>query len=409
MPDIEIPLDFFIPDPAAPVGIAGAPAKLMAEEAKLAPLEIREAADTVAPGSGTVAMGGSHGEMLYYVRGTSFHEAAQAILGDVRPAGDGRLKRTLPRCHPQLPRQFAFQVGHRGAGVEDEGVARTQFVAARNPDPKVPAVRDDYVRYADYDFAVSFETPPYAVLHDDDIDVLPGEWFDDNGDPRGFAYATEWRRFCDFPTEPTPEFVQARLGQMAFRTASGDAPHRYSMPNLIRMPWPKEMLRLQWFSVPWVYAQNPNFYPRKFLWRINQNPWLGYEPGQLLLEGYRFLKRQTPHFAGPDVLVAGPGDISSEKIVDVELHLRICRSEPEDAPVPANRNWIAAGHNLFPWAGDRRMHYPTATGVDKTKLIFDPADDLNPLRWVPTYRSAPFELLQTDPAIPQPDLGVFKV
>lgn len=366
--------------------------------------DIIEATDSVSPGEGAFSQEGATARHLFYVAGADFEEKAVEILGSVARMGDGRLNRTLPRVHPQTTWLHASAIGFRGVGIRGED-ADGDPVGAGLADSEAagttrPPVIDRYLRYVSYDFDVQFVHLPYAVADDFEVDVLSGTWVDDDDTEHAFQYACEFDRYCDWPRYPAPEFLEFKQGQMRFRTASGGRPHNAAFPGLIRVPIKKQLIKCLWHRVPYSYVESDRSYLERFLWRVNQREITlagsTFRPGELLYEGYSFPRRGVPPFPDPDVLV--PGAFSTEKIVDVEILLRICRFFDDDAPTPSHGNDVANGHNLQVWAGDRRPHYATADGGD---------NDTDPGTWVPTYASCPMELLWTDPDFVQ-DIGVLR-
>lgn len=357
-----------------------------------------EAADSVSPGSATFsATGGARVQATYYVAADDVEEWSEVLLGSVRPRGDGRLRRVLPRASPQWPWSMVESLTIRGHGKHQ----RIEIDPAEVYYETTPIIQQ-YAEYEEYIFECSLVDRPYPVAGDDQILMSNGGWFDDDGNFVDYEYATEWERWTDWPRYPADEFIQFRQGQMAFRTQRGIAaapatvagnPHNAMAPGLPRIHMQRELLRLKWYQVPYSYLESRRSYLSRFKWRVNQNEWMGFEPGELLYEGHSFDRRVTPPFPEADFhTISG---WSSEKVVDVEMLLRICRTGQSDVPSPDNPNWIAHGHNLFPWAGDRRFYYATS---------FKQGSPTDERYWVPTFLSAPFELLFTDPDYVQ-DLG----
>lgn len=359
--------------------------------------DIIEAADSVSPGEGGFSPEGAHARHLFYVDGADFEEKAVEILGNVARMGDGRLKRDLPRTHPKTTWLHATSIIFRGEGLVQDGV-RAKYVDSPTAGSLTPPVVDQYVLYPTYNFDTEFNHLPYAVAHDENVEMIGDTWVDDDNIEYTYSYATEFDRFCDWPRYPAPEFLQFRQGQMRFRTRSEGRPHNAAFPGLIRVPIKKQLLRCMWYRVPYSYVESDRSYLERFLWRVNQKQITlagsTFQPGELLYEGYSFPRRNVPVFPEQDVLL--PGSFSTEKIVDLEIILRICRFFDDDAPTPTHGNDVANGHNLQIWAGDRRPHYVTADG--------SPNDD-DPDTWVPTFASCPMHLLWTDPDFIQ-DIGM---
>lgn len=366
--------------------------------------DVIEAVDSVSPSQGVLSLAdGAKADWTFYLNlsaSEDFREKTAEVLGDVSPKGDGRLSRRPPRAHPQLEWMWASSLAFQGVGLRSaDGAVRARRTASLAA-ASTPAITDNFCLHPSYDLHVRFEQVGYSVLADDEIDVLPGQWYDDDSAPRSFLYANEWLRWVDAPRLPANEFLQFRQGAMRFRTGSGDPPGEYPFPGLVRIPMPKEVMRLTWYAVPASYFEHRNSYLSRFLWRVNQNPvYLGgtdWEPGELLLMGWSFPRRVTPPFPQADVVV--PGGFSTQKVVDITIDIGVCRFTTDDPPEPINRNHVTAGHNLAPWAGDRKFYYPTT----------DRGESSDSLAEVPFYFSCPMELLFTDPSVAQPDLGLLR-
>jgi hypothetical protein len=372
---------------------------------------IDELNDSVSPNAGGFAPEGARAEWNYDVAGDDFRAKCLEIIGYTRRLGDGRLDRQIPQTHPQIPWLMATSIASfRGVGLRDEENASFAVLADSEAADDLPAVTDTYMQYARYDVRVLFEAPAFNLRTNDDIGLTEtGDWYDDLGDRQIYRYAPEWLRFTDAPRHDDSEFVQFKQGQMLFRStlagaASGKAsPDGAAFPGVVRIGAPKQTMLMTWLRVPESYILSADSWLARLVYRVNQKPWLDFLPGQALYRGYKILRRSTPPF--PDELEGFPGVFSSEKLVDVELNIGICRFACDDAPEPTNKNFVANGWNLFHWAGDRRPHYVTSLGIDLGGTL--PPADQEALR-VPVYRSAPLELLFTDPDIQNP-IGILNV
>lgn len=377
---------------------------------------ITEANDSVSPGSAGFSSEGGRAEWLYYTRGNTLADDALALVGWAEPKGDGRLTRALPRVHPQYPWMACTVVNVRGQGLidnlEPEGLeevgvrVEAEEVESTADSVSLPPATPTYLSYCRYDLQATFDTPPYALYPDLDIEMLPGDWKDDTGTTRTFSYATEYKRFVDWPRFPATEFLQFRHGQMVFRSTDSRI-NGAACAGLSRIPMRKKMLKAMWYRVPESYVYHAASYLDRFLWRVNQNPvtWGGetYQSGELLYAGYSFPKRNVRAFPEEDPL--WPGFYTNEKILDVELTFGVCRWSDPDAITPANPNWIARGHNLEISARTRKPHYITTLPLMPVPpSLEETVPDDEPLHWVPKYYSAPLELLFTDPAFTQ-DIG----
>jgi hypothetical protein len=395
-------------------------------------MPIDEANDSVSPNSAGFSAEGGRAEWLYYCWGDEVRDECVALLGWVEAKGDGRLTRALPRVHPQYPWMVATTVNLRGQGMKSEYTWEDEFgepmsvpfLAEEVPTDAdmalLPAATATYLRYCKYDLQTTFESVPYAVYPDSDVEMAQGSWYDDvdtgTGAAKTFTWANEHVRFVDWPRFPATEFVQYKHGQMVFRTESKAKPHKAPFPGLVRLPLRKRLLKAMWYRVPEHYVTHQDSYLDRFLWRINQNAvtWNGetFDPGELLYAGYSVPRRQVPPF--PEEESEWPGFFVNDKILDIELTFLICYWSDPDAPTQAtlkNRNFIAAGHNLeMNWA-DRKPHYvstmplkdPLPPPPPEEGPPVDP-EDPDALKRYPKYYSCPMELIWTDPAFFQ-DIG----
>jgi hypothetical protein len=372
---------------------------------------LREAADTISPSSIGFSPDGGTGDVLYHLDSVAdkgeFVEAIVELIGFNIPREDGIIGRQIPKVHPQFPWLVATAIGTiRGVGHRDKDGGVTAHLEATDAGEIVPAALPNFVLYPNYDISVTFDSVPYQLLPDDQISMLPGIWTDDNGDAFNYDYADEYRRFTDWPIYPAPEFLQFRQGQQKFRVSGGHAANGAAFPGLIRVPVRKNVIKCMWYRVPEHYVTSERSYLDRFIWRVNQNPVTffndrTYQPGELLYEGFSFPRRNNPAFPPED---EEPGIYLATKLVDVELTFRVCTFFDPLAPAPVNGNWIANGHNLLIWAGDRRPHYVTSVGVNPAS---GSEDDTDEAFWTPTYLSCPMELLFTDPDFVQ-DIGTLR-
>lgn len=351
-----------------------------------------ELADSVSPNSSGFNNQGGRATWTYQLRGSEVEARALEILGYTDDGKDGRLKRVLPRSAPQFRWLYANAVNLRGVGRPTDEDAE----AGIETDPVV----DLYSLYPTYDCEVEFTHRPYALLPDAAIAVNRGEYFDEHGQTVRFRYATEWERYTDWVVTPAPELITAQQGHMVFKTGefigpNNDTPDDAAGNGLPRMQIGKSLLTVTWYQVPYRYVESENSYLDRFLWKINQNRWCDFDPGYLLYENYEVVNRSTPPF--PDKVPSALGaNFSTEKVCDIKLYFRIFRKEMATPYVPKNGNWIAAGHNLFPWFGK-----PNSTGGREFYYVvsINQTDKDDEFLWQPTYTSFPVEILFTDPDV----------
>ncbi len=221
-------------------------------------------------------------------------------------------------------------------------------------------------------------------------------FFDETGTKQTAIVAPEWIRYTDWWYEKKFEAITCRQGQMKFRSANSlVAPDGVPYSDMPRLPLPDMLLKMVWYQVPYRYLTSANSYLNYYGFYVNQNAWMNWKPGELLYMGYKPI-RYTPPVQGLVQLNTGSSGYvnSSEKWCDLELtFLRTSRrlaSAAEKFGSLSNGNWIQAGHNLLPWAGDRKYHYATTTAIP-------PALDTDQSKWAPLWNSCEYGLLFSDP------------
>ncbi|AWM40303.1 hypothetical protein GobsT_12280 [Gemmata obscuriglobus] len=160
------------------------------------------------------------------------------------------------------------------------------------------------------------------------------------------------------------------------------------------------MIELNWFMVPFRYFQqygDSKPYLTRFQNTINQYPFLGFGAGSLLFLG----ATPTSYIpVTPDAKLYTQGletGADAGLLCNVKLRFLYTSREGTDVPdssnplLTANRNRVAAGHNLLINYSDRRYYY-TAT---EPTLGSDAGRH-------PSFDSFPFQLLFTDPLYQQP-------
>lgn len=344
-----------------------------------------ELVDNISPSTAGFSREGGKAVSSIWVADADIEAALVEILGDVARAedGSGRLQRNLPKAHPRYPWLFARNipniVGRKFTGkVEVSDTLEAPSLGA----------------YASYDrslITIEFASVKHAVLPDGSI---PSESFyyyadDDSGSGDGVFYDVpmEWLRFTDYDYNPRQELITAQMGFSQFRRGDGSAPatprpHLETFAGRPRMVIPSAEIKFRWLNVPFSYIEHPEAWIVKGIGRVNQRDWYGWPAGSLLYLGVNNT-RYTPIVPemqmGEDALA-----FSMEKVADIEFSFAYTKRAATAAPTPANRSWIAAGHNLQPWLRDRKFYY-TCTQSDAAT------------EQVPTYLSFPFQFLFVDP------------
>jgi hypothetical protein len=328
---------------------------------------------------------------LNFPQGADLQTAITTLLGGVAldpssgtnqgAGGLCSLRRTLPVPHPLFQAHFC------------SGISSDPFITGTPP-------QSSFALYPSYDVKLQFSPCTYAVLPDSAIDTTTGTWYDFDGNTRQFQYANEWMRYTDFIEVPQGEFLtanQSGQGGMKFRATDG-APgagvaNGSTFVGQPRIYMPNSILKFTWFQVPYRYAISANSYLSKYRGYINQNPWYNWQAGELLYLNY-CATRYTPPvqttmvWNDPNSLFSQSG-FSQAKMCDIELTFLVTKRTPTAAPTPANKNYIAAGHNCQPWMYNRNFYYATSVEAG-----VDPNDNT---LGVPCFKSIPMEILLSDP------------
>lgn len=364
-------------------------------------LGLAETVDNVAPSTAGCSWTDGKALSTYQIFNPGIDDLAPTItdiLGTTQlDVYNGGLHRSLPLCHP------AFQFWYASAITDIQGVGKyTKTRIPNNGGLETPPISGNYALYPIYNYKVQFTPRPYALLKDQRINVVTSIWIDEQNVTRDYLFAEEWLRYTDYAEEPIEDSVTATQGEMIYRdvpTFFGFGAPRYS--GMPRMYLNNSMVTLSWYQVPYRYITSPKSFLKKYRGRVNQTEFFNWLPGELLYLGYKTPRRYTPPVPHLDQLpdaddpFEGLGVFSTQKFVDIELKFLGTKRQyaPAKPYVPTNKNFLASGHNVLPWAADRSFHYCTS---------YNRADENNQNQWVPSWLSAPFQILQTDPDFPQP-------
>lgn len=309
------------------------------------------------------------------------NDTLTAILGSCETAGNGKLTRTLPIAHPQFPWLFA-------ESVNVTGVAFNEKVAA-DPSLEAPSL-PSFAKYQLYKLDIQFVTRPYAVLDNDEIEIRPVSWIDDNGVAQFGSYANEYIRFCDYDGQPSAEYITAQQGQFKFQAAGvagANNPNEATIPGQIRLLQNKSTIKFTWYQVPFSIIEpidRPTSYIEDAIGHVNQLDWYGWNAGTLLLVAVNY-RRYVPVNPGFDAWYESNA-VSTAKLVDIEFTFQRFNpaTDPAFPPPPRPQDKVTAGHNLLPWFGSGgRYHYYAESTIGGR----------------PPYPSFPFQLLFTDPDV----------
>jgi hypothetical protein len=348
----------------------------------------KEIVDSREPGAVGFSYDGARASMVLKVSSFDVIPSLEDLLGSVKPAGDGSLNRRLPKAHPRFPWLYAERISNC-QGIGAPSVATSALLDA--------PTFDQYAVYPEYLLTVEFTSRPYAVLSDSQVTVTPNTaWTDVTAagaaDAKTYAKTTEMYRFVDMEWAPAADFITAQHGNMVFKSTASP-PDGVTFSGRPSLAIQKAILKLTWHMVPGSYVVGPDSHVLKYLARINQHSFMGFDPGMLLYVAVG-LRRYTPPYATAHVdPTFGSGVVTPIRYWDVQFVMEFTRrpraTNPyADAGKPAsiNANWIADGHNLMPWYRDRRFYYVTANNMVESGQV-------------PTYLSVPFHLLFTDPTI----------
>lgn len=382
------------------------------------------------------------------VLGTSFIN-----LDDEENPVNGALVRFAPMAHPQWGWLYANRITSvRGIGpkrsIPEEPaseLARWNTMSSASLQLTAPY----FAVYSKYEVTVEFSPLKYRALSDVMMDALelkypgsykikqlqnpdpefdPTRYYKDTGQSNqvtGDPYR-EYRRYTSWNTETSAEYLTMKGGSYKFKSdyngkdENGEKDDSLNIDNAAiqgfygKILVPKVTMKMTWHEVPVDFIDptndaSVNIY--QALGRVNQNPFWGFSPGDLLFTGFsnviknRNLFYQSDFFAAAnipaleDMLLC---DItfnflyipvkSYKKELDAEGNY-VLYPRKNDAYSPAgvfnenNLSYINAGHNLAPSQANKK-YYPVVSN--------DLPGEKQPLpsqRLAPPYLSYPFELM----------------
>lgn len=339
----------------------------------------KEQVDSESPAQFGFGPDGGRAVTPYFCSSENLVDSIEDLLGytETETSG-GRLVRHLPRAHPRFPWLFVTALPNAAGLGKFTKVASSGEVLA-------PAVSHG-TSYTQYRLQVEFQPRPYAVLPDSKIIPAQLSWTDVDGTAKVTQYVPEWKRFTVAHHTPGVELITSQQGQMLLRRNDGDDPDEFPFPGMPTIRLARRAVAMTWFQVPYRYLTSERSVLASFAGHVNQFDWNGFSAGSLLYNGCgtsRIYTRTFPAFE------EGSGAYSPDLMADFVLNFEhVVREAGSTPPTPANANWVAAGHNLQPWFGDRKFYYATS---------FDPSNPADTSKWYPAYFSKPFEMLFTDP------------
>jgi len=383
------------------------------------------------------------------VLGTSF-----IALDDAGDPVNGSLSRYSPMAHPQWGWLYADRISSvRGIGPRRNDpddpasiLASWRTFSAASLQLTAPY----FAVYNQYEVTVEFSPLKYRPLSDVMMDALdknsggaykirqlqdnpdpefdPTRYYKDNGQSNqvnGSPYR-EYKRYTSFTTETSAEYMTMKGGAYQFQSDyngkdnNGDPDGSLNINGVEiagfygKILVPKTTIKLTWHEVPYDFVdptQDASVNIYEGLGRVNQNPFYGFAPGELLFTGVSNVPKCRNMFYQDDFFK--PANIPSlvdTMLADITfsfLYIPIKSYSKENGPngeqllyprkdgtyAPNgvfneyNLSYINAGHNLAPSPANKQ-YYPV---VSKDL----PGEKLPPqsLRKKPIYGSYPFELM----------------
>lgn len=323
------------------------------------------------------------------------------------------LPRTVPFADAEFPTWYVRSVDSlKGIGqpVSTQGRTLLDMAPAGSTPQQIASLAlqapalPSFALYPTYRISCTFGPRPYAVLQDGAISTIGAlTWTKSSGtQTQTFNSLTnEWIRYTDFSGAPQNDYVSQANAQMQLRGIAAAGANGVPFVGDRRMFLPNSIVKLNWWQVPLRYVLSPNSYLRSLRGYVNQFdfydcPTLSgakiWPKGSLLYLNYSYTQYSSPL---ANFMPWVGNFLTPSKLVNVELQFLQTDRVVTNAPAPTNANYITAGHNALPWlggatkvggnlnpiAGGRKFYYAT-TGGDNGQ---------------PSFFSAPFELLFTDP------------
>lgn len=362
--------------------------------------------ETTEPGQTADLRSARDAKIIELLGGTD--ERVSELIPDRAPGGPGSISRRLPLCDPDYYSLFCDNVAISVDPDEfyGDGGSLTPYYLQATP-------VEGFANYSAYAFNVKFSAKPYAIVHNDRMEIQDLVFYDEADARFRLYYYQEWLRYCTYSASALDTRVRATIRSgMRFR-APGlshaglpvDGAPCDSIPDFAV---PDSLLTITWMGVPQRYITSPTSFLKKYRGRINQTEFTNgvdstWPAGSLLYQGYTVAKTYTqqPTFVPVPFDEATSnfyeGTFAASRLVDLQLMFIDTTREPGVEPAVGstpNRNWIAAGHNLLPHFPTKKFLYVTSQGG------INVADDAaGQASWVPSYLSIPFEILFQDPDI----------
>lgn len=375
-----------------------------------------EQIDSRSPATMGISQQGSRGTIVYDidVGGATADELTNILfrLGQY-VLGVRRLNRAVPSAgiwnhtietytpliHPSLQSAHATQI----LGIQGVGPS-TKWTTVPITDSWTDGVSVNGIRiqpsttvYEKYLVEVEFASREFPMLNSSGMVKTDNKiFYDELGTIKNMYFANEWLRYTWYTTGLAGESNivlpngTMKLQQVGYPTTNIPYPGKTSFIL------PDTRISFRWYQVPWAYVSasgDKGSFIRGMVGRVNQKDWNGYKKGSLRYDGFTVMRRYPqpvmfthatvplPLDVGTDVDPVGFNDLCDLEFTFIHTNRQ---NEITDGFEPLNGNFVAAGHNLLPSAKDRKFYYGYTDIADGMKQR-------------PSFLSAPFELLFTNP------------
>lgn len=372
-----------------------------------------EIINATSPTTYSWAVDGASARVTYILNPEDFYAFVTYIMGGVYFDENNRMRRRIPISLPEHPWLYASRiVEFKGLGIDGRATTDSfaNFDAFWKLDKTIPKFAGVYRAYR---LTVQYETRPYRILDDAQIDsygvVNRNQWYVDtnaagpiqeNNVP--FQDTFEWCRYITVDEQPKPELLTNNLGSWAYKTIDGVdntgplnngalTTQDGSGSNLLMM---KSEVRVKWWFVPYSIINNINFYNAYN--KVNSTLFLWFSAGSLLFKNIELQSYSSPYPIENINITADPTTIQNSYLKNrycdltfvferFDLDANSVGTLPAADYRPLNGK-IRAGHNLMPYSGNLLYYYtetqpegnyqlglPIYWGYDMRQLFsFDP-------------------------------------
>ena len=351
-------------------------------------------------GSAQFTPSGSEATLDFIVRNDYLNNFAKDVLGSCEINNAGYLNRNLPLSHPTFSYMYATQIssvvgyGQDGRMLSDNFPNKAIMGTTDYRAPKYQAVYDYYR------ISVKFETRPYLLLSDRQLQNLQGWGQDfqyakrtkDNVEVALYKEYFEWMRFVSVDVQPANETIVANRGNYYFRCDNPqnneNAPVDYKPisnqnSGSVYLVQTKNLVTVTWFFVPYIMSRSLGI--KEAVNKVNFGydfgdgsydvqkygyKFLGYPAGSLLMSNVNVKPYEAatplypPNDVNPDVAVAYN---QYNTYCDIEFKfLEVEIPNDQIGKYPARSDWanrlnaygrIFYGHNSVPYSNNKKYYY----------------------------------------------------